>query len=164
MEEPVIQCRTEIIHSSAQEPAGIFKRRREARAAGRKNRTTLRAVAAEAGNQRVRVEIPEAVSSRCGNERLVVLRRHRIEIFFRRRIDGARLVVVDSEIQTETIPDLEWIAAEYVKTGTLLLEVQTIFKAQSLRQLGRIHSEKFARLIVAEARLEYGKSRRERPV
>ena len=72
--------------------------------------------------------------------------------------------MVDTEIQTETVPDLEWVAAEDVETGSLLLEVQTVFKTQSLGQLAWIQSEKFARLIVAEARLEYGKSRRERPV
>ena len=58
--------------------------------------------------------------------------------------------MVDPKIQTEAIPDLERIAAEYVEPGTLLREIQPVLKTQPLRKLAGIQPEEFACLIVAE--------------
>src|ERR1043166_5203078 len=109
----------------------------------------------------MRVEIREAAPTLRGNERLVLLGLHGAEIVFCSWINGACLRMVDAEVQTEPVPNLERIAPEQVEPRPLLFEVEPVLKTESLRQLARIDSEVLACLIVAVARVEHRKSRRQ---
>ena len=72
-------------------------------------------VKAEAGDQSVRVKIRETSPARRGGQGLIILGDHGIEVFSGCRIDFARLGVIHSKIQADTIPNLEWIAREQVE-------------------------------------------------
>src|SRR4051794_8134327 len=100
------------------------------------------------------MEVRESAAAFRRNEGLILLRLDCAEIVLRGRINCARLRVVDSEIQSETIPDLEWIAAEDVEAGALLLEVEPILQPETLRQLARVEAEQFASLIIGIAGIE----------
>src|SRR4030095_10155297 len=112
----------------------------------------------------MRVEIGKAPASLRREKRLILLRLHRAEIVFSRVIDGARLRMFDTEIQTEPVPNLERIASENIKTGTLLFEIETILETESLRQFGRIDPEEFTGLVISKTRVEEREARCERPI
>src|SRR5207253_1705795 len=129
----IVQSRPEVIHRSAKRTAGEFKCSGQAGSARGTDRRTIRLVAAQARDQRVRIEIRET-SRRTSKERLVLLGLHGTEVILRCRIDGARLRVIHSEVQAKTIPDPEWIASKQVEARALLLEVQSVLEAQARRQ------------------------------
>src|SRR6185436_18837996 len=103
-------------------------RGRQALTARGTNWASIGSVETETGCHTVRVEGRET-SGISADERIVLLGSNTLKILLRCRIDCACLRIIDSEIQTDPIPNLERVTTEQTEPGTLLLEIQPILKA-----------------------------------
>src|SRR5215471_4216228 len=98
------------------------------------------------------------------DNKVLVLRRDRLEILLGCRIDSSGFRIVQNVTDSEPMEQLERVTCRKVESRVLLLKIQQILQAETLRQIAGAHAVQLSCLVVTEAGVIDRESKRLRPI